>query len=376
LVFCSAQHELPSLLRVLSARCTAPFGGCSGEGVITARGSFEGSFWLSIMAVSATRMRWHPTLLRSIYPAKDAVVQLAAFVEEKRTGPDSLLLLCPDGMCTELPALLELLDESLPETKIVGGAAGDTMRFERTYQFCGRDWSSEGAFALLLDGRFDAFVEVSHGCSRLGIEHCVSAAEGALVQRIDEQAAWPMLREYLDEDVRSAAGLPLLTVAADVGDGDWVVRSPHRIIEGRDEVVFSARLPEGTRFQMTRRSPTSIRDSAHSCARSLLERADYRRPALVLHFDCAYRGRLLLGQRADQFILAPLLDELDRDTAWLGIFTYGEIAPLARATRLHNDSLVLCALFDANDDQGVLQMLGTTEENSECGHLGKQLEPT
>ncbi|MEQ9319505.1 MAG: FIST C-terminal domain-containing protein, partial [Polyangiaceae bacterium] len=69
------------------------------------------------------------------------------------------------------------------------------------------------------------------------------------------------------------------------------------------------------------------------------------RPALMLQLDCAGRGRLLFDEQTTARIVEPVQQAVGKDVPWLGLHTYGEIAPVGTETLFHNYTGVLCALY-------------------------------
>jgi hypothetical protein len=105
---------------------------------------------------------------------------------------------------------------------------------------------------------------------------------------------------------------------------------------------------------MTRRDPDRIRRSVMKSANELAARRPRQRPNLVLHFDCAGRGRIIFGERATEMAITPMQEILGRDVPWLGFHSYGEIAELGGTAYYHNYTVVLLAVYDRErvDERG------------------------
>jgi hypothetical protein len=124
------------------------------------------------------------------------------------------------------------------------------------------------------------------------------------------------------------------------------MRTPFSLDKESGALFFPGSLAQGSKIQMTRRDPDRIRKSAIECARELAARRPGQRPNLVLHFDCAGRGRIIFGERATEMAITPIQEVLGRDLPWLGFHTYGEIAELDGTAYYHNYTVVLLALYD------------------------------
>jgi len=79
--------------------------------------------------------------------------------------------------------------------------------------------------------------------------------------------------------------------------------------------------------------------------RSLVERRNGQVPFLVMQLDCAGRGRLLFEDKATEGMVDPVRRILGEDVPWIGLHTYGEIAPVGPKTVFQNYAGVLCALY-------------------------------
>ena len=94
------------------------------------------------------------------------------------------------------------------------------------------------------------------------------------------------------------------------------------------------------------RDPARVAVSARACAERIAVRAGGRRPAFVVQFDCAGRGKQLFGSRVSESIVEPLRQQLDPGAPWIGFHTFGEIAPVGDRTYYHNLTTALCAVYE------------------------------
>ena len=68
-------------------------------------------------------------------------------------------------------------------------------------------------------------------------------------------------------------------------------------------------------------------------ARQIKEQLEGDQPKLVLHFDCASRGRMMFRDQEKLQILERFRQSVDPDVPWAGFYAYGEIGPVEE----HND---------------------------------------
>ncbi|HEX6838025.1 MAG TPA: FIST N-terminal domain-containing protein [Polyangia bacterium] len=349
-------HQAELVAGIADVDGDTPLAGCSGEGVITQEGSDESAYAAVLMAVASDVATFDTFAVEGL--AKDprgAGEAIAARVRSLGDRRGRCLLLFPDGITGNSTVLLTALQERLPHPlTIAGGTAGDLAQFERTFQYHDRRVLSDAVSMVLIGGDVDVETTVSHGCEPIGSVRTVTRSDGGNVYEIDGRSAWSVFKEYLDGDpvdlsaadsVHLSFGERLPTRNRD-GYGEYVMRTPFGLDRESGALFFPGSLAQGSKIQMMRRDPDRIRDSARRSARELAARRPGRRPNLVLHFDCAGRGRIIFGERATEMAITPIQEVLGRDLPWLGFHTYGEIAELSGVAYYHNYTVVLLALYD------------------------------
>ncbi|MBL8949168.1 MAG: FIST C-terminal domain-containing protein [Myxococcaceae bacterium] len=328
--------------------------GCSSEGVISGGESHEGDRAVSVLAARLDGAKAEGHLVGGYDKApQKAAEELARRIGDARdvTG----VLVFPDGLTGDCTEFVSELERRVPGVLIAGGAAGDAMTFERTYQYCGREVATGHVSALVLRGRGRLEVATSHGCTPVGPQQIITAANGGWLEQLDGQNAWEVFKSYLDDGVvdLNAEGIVHLCLgtAAQRGatrvDEPMVVRTPMALNRETGALFFpGGGIAVGQPVRMTRRDPERIRKTGAECAHRLA--GDGRKtPAFVLQLDCAGRGKILFGACAADSIVAPLREQLAPYVPWAGFHTYGEIAPIAGAVAYHNYTVALCGFFDA-----------------------------
>lgn len=220
--------------------------------------------------------------------------------------------------------------------------------------------ASDSVAGFVMRGDAELRFAVSHGCTTIGLDHEVTSAKDGWVREIDGRPAWSVFREYLNgnpEDL-SAEGSVYLCLGVNPNQtgyadpGQYVIRTPMLLDKDNGALFFpGGGLSTGTKIRLTRRDAHLIRNSARECALSILQDTHGERPAFMMQFDCAGRGRILFGNNAAPEILKPLQDVLGHDIPWIGFHTYGEIAPHEGAPCFHNYSVALCAVFEKGKAQ-------------------------
>ena len=363
LLFATAGYDQRALVDAIAAVAGAvPLAGCSGEGVITQAGSDERAHAAALMAIASDVATFDTFSVEALSrDPRAAGTALATRVRGLAERRGRCLLLFPDGVTGNSTALLVALQEQLPyPVTIAGGTAGDLAQFTRTFQYHDGRVLSDAVSAVLIGGDVDVETTVSHGCEPIGSVRTVTRSDGGNVYEIDGRSAWSVFKEYLDDDpvdLSAADSVHLsfgerLPERARAGYGEYVMRTPFALDRDSGALFFPGSLHEGARIQMTRRDPDRIRQSAMQSARELAARRPGRRPNLVLHFDCAGRGRVIFGERATEMAITPIQEVLGRRLPWIGFHTYGEIAQLAGTAYYHNYTVVLLTLYDHEPADG------------------------
>jgi hypothetical protein len=354
IVFATVGYDQVALLaairEVLGPDCVVA--GCSGEGVISAGDSEEVDHAVSVMAMKFDGVSVSAHMVDTYAAAPEATAAELA----RRIGDHGDVLgmfVFPDGLSGDCSRFLRALERELPGVTVVGGAAGDAMRFERTYQYCNDRVGTGSVSAVVLRGRGELRIALSHGCTPCGPHQTITQIDGNWVEGIDGRPAWEVFKEFLDGDPEdlNAEGIVHLCIgtSADpsspfVGD-PMIIRTPLSLDKRNGALLFpGGGLVKGQRIRITRRDAERIRLSAVSCARRILE--PEARPAFVLQFDCAGRGKVMFGDCAAAEIVEPLRAEIGQSVPWAGFHTYGEISSTEHGLNYHNYTVALCAFYD------------------------------
>jgi small ligand-binding sensory domain FIST len=105
-------------------------------------------------------------------------------------------------------------------------------------------------------------------------------------------------------------------------------------------------LSEGSEIQFMRRDPHSILNSGREGAEKLSKALDSltATPRLICQFDCAGRGKIIVGDDVHTGI-ADLQAEFAATVPWMGSFTFGEISPIDSNNHFHNFTATLAVFY-------------------------------
>lgn len=354
LVFATVRYPQAELLRAVREVVgpTCPLAGCSGEGVISGTHSDETDRAVAVLLITSDAIRFDALLIEGYGDdPSGAGRRLVQAVRDTGVPAPVGLWLFTDGLRGNCAELLTEVHRGLPGLPVVGGTAGDSMEFVRTFQYGTSGVISGGISAVVISGAADVRVAVSHGCTPLGLPRRVTSADNGWVYEIDGIPAWTVFKEYLEGDPQdlNADGIVHLCIGEELKDapGEYIIHTPLRLDNERGALFFpGGGLVSGQEVRMTRRDPDRIVEGAKVCG-DMLARAD-QRPAFVLQLDCAGRGRVLFGSCAADFIVKPIQERLGESVPWIGFHTYGEIAPIRAGLepRYHNYTVALCAVYD------------------------------
>lgn len=205
-----------------------------------------------------------------------------------------------------------------------------------------------------MSGDFQMATTVSHGSEPIGNPCVVTKAQGNVIFEIDGQPALDLAGERLGEPITPdtiATAVTLMGIGRRIQDIDRFL-SPFRIsaIHGFDFDARSCMVPteiaEGSEIQFMRRDPHAVLDSARAGAEKLRETLDAvnATPSLICQFDCAGRGKVILGDE----VLAGIQEgqkAFADDVPWIGSFALGEISPLDGRNYFHNFTATLAVFY-------------------------------
>jgi len=352
LVFGTAGYDQEALLAgVRSADESARIVGCSGEGIISPGQSCEDEYAVAVLAFQSDTLSFEAHLIEGY--SEDPIASAELLARRIGSQPTVGVIVLPDGLAGECSDFLAHLNALLPGHTVVGGTAADSMRFAKTYQYLGTRVVSGAVAALVLRGEGRLISKVSHGCTPIGRARRLTRAEGSWVYEIDGHPAWSVYKEYLDGDpddlnADGMVHLCLGTYLDDSADAKAFVTRTAMALQKETGALFfpGGGLKTGQRVHFTRRDLDQVRLGAQTCARELIEAGPGKRPAAILQFDCAGRGRIVFGAAAEGEVIQPMQEEVEAGVPWLGFRTYGEIAPVEGRPRFHNYTVALCALYD------------------------------
>jgi hypothetical protein len=356
-MFGSIGYHQHSLLRaVRETTGGAPLSGCSVEGTIAAEDADESNYSVVITAISSDELQWHNGIVTGLSGDPRAVGRRVAQELLPHLSSDNIgLFVFPDGISVTVNSFFTAnfddffggLEGNLPSERFLplwGGGAGNDFNLRApTYQYCDDEVVSDGVAYALLSGKAQAGWAISHGCIPIGGERKVTRSQGHVIYEIDGKPALEVLKEYLpdthditdDRDwMRYAITLALsFRAPSHIKDEEYVVRGIPSINLSEGSITVQTDVQEGTSLWFSSRDKEKISTGLDRMARQIKEQLEGDQPKLVLHFDCASRGKMMFREQEKLEILKRFRQSVDPEVPWVGFYAFGEIGPVEE----HND---------------------------------------
>jgi len=152
--FCSSKYDLKRLGRELQASLSGPLVGCTTSGELSTTGYTEHS--IVGASISSAELRIHPRLITPLtrfgLPESEDLVsslQQELTLINSLTRDQSFGLLLVDGMSMLEEQVIASLYNAIGGVRIIGGSAGDDLKFEQTWVYADGEFISNAAvFAL------------------------------------------------------------------------------------------------------------------------------------------------------------------------------------------------------------------------------------
>ena len=331
-----------------------PLAGESTAGEIVAEGpqSYSGVVWLiaanalvcSIGIGEAADRRPREAGQQAAYSA------IRGFQGNQRKG----FLFFGDGLMTNYADILRGIQEVLGTSSlIIGGMAGDDLRFVRTYQYMNERVVSRSIVGVLLGGPLALGVGCEHGFAPISKPRRITRARANILYELDRQPATSVYEEYLGSEVIERmrhAGFTRQHLAYPLGiqcePSD--PRLLRNVVSFGDDgsLLCSGEVPEGAWLQLMIGSHTLALEAARRAAQEAIR--PLNQIAGVLVFDSIAR-RKLLGPRHAAMEIAQIRSVIGSSTPLVGCYTYGEQGPLGPSavherTAIQTGSVLVIAL--------------------------------
>jgi hypothetical protein len=343
LVFGSVEQlTRPGLLETLRAAFPgAILSGCSTAGEISAEGVFDQHLMLTAIHFTHPAMRQATTDLASMDDCKAAGARLA-----KQLAGEGLhnIVVFAQGTAINGSALIDGFYSVLPDSvKLSGGLAGDGGQFKQTFTLSDHGVSSSQIVAV---GFYHSAIRLHHGSfggwQPFGPVRKVTRASGNILYELDDEPALSVYKTYLGQYAKDLPASGLLFPFEMLGQDHHVtglIRSILAIDEAQGSLTLAGDVIEHGYMRLMHSSTDALVDGAEKAAEQAA--AGLETPTLALLISCVGR-KLVMGARVDEEVEA-VAQQLGRNAALTGFYSYGEISPLFDSCdcKLHNQTMTV-----------------------------------
>ncbi len=355
LLFSSSWFEQTRLVTgVRAALGDLPLAGASTAGEIVANGPISHSCVVVLLAGTelACSVGLGEEADRTPREAgrQAAASALQGFPDRPRAG----FLLFGDGLITGYADVVRGIQEVLGTSSlIIGGAAGDDLRFTQTTQYCNDRAVSRSIVGVLLGGPILVGVGSEHGFAPLSKPRRITRAQANILYELDRQPAALVYEEYfgaeLVQRMRTERGTRReIAYPLGIHDGSSDTHLLRTVVAfGADgSLSCSGEIPEGAWLQLMIGSRERALEAASRAAQQAIR--PLNRVNVVLVFNSIARRRLL-GLPHATMEIGRIREVVGTSTPLAGWYTYGEQGPFGTAsvyerTAFQTGSILIVAL--------------------------------
>lgn len=350
-VFCSPSLSLGGALAMaVDLQPQAAWLGCTTAGQFTEEGFIKNGLVVLLMASHETdqvlRVSGHSgNSVQALDELCGGIRERAREARERGHGMATTVALV-DGLSGNGERLIERLHTTLSGGEIVGGAAGDDGKFERTLVGTPECTTSTGAALLHVFSSRRWGVGVDHGLKPATDVMRVTRAIGNVVHEIDGRPAFDIYRDYANTkgvDLRpESAGTFFINNELGLVLFNELRKARAPLASKDGAITFAAEVPQGAGVCILDGSRDDLLAAVGRAAREASDGLGRNRAAGVLLFDCICRGTIL-GETFEREIHA--VRSVFPGLPLAGFLTYGEIARYrGRLDGWHNTTAVVTAI--------------------------------
>jgi hypothetical protein len=334
-VFSTTKFANPAVLKALHILLGGVnIVGCSSLGIISNQGIFKHGLGLMLLSLPE-HAYCHTAFVKNIgtKPPTDAGGELGEkLLHGLKSIPRDFGVIFSDGLMRDSSSFLYGLKERMGWSfPLAGACASDNFEFRRTYAYFNEEVESNAACGILWGGKLNFGMGIKHGLKPLGQPRTVTKSVGNIIYEIDGKPAALIYKEYFDYDIfRLKNELKRLSIMYPIGvylagETECLLRN---IVSLEDDaaLVCQGYVPEGSIMRLMIGTKESCLEATAEALEEVKGRLLGRPMSFVFVFDSISRY-MLLGRQAG-LELEIIKKSLGKETPILGMYTYGEQAPL------------------------------------------------
>lgn len=334
-VFSSLEYAHSTTLKTLDHILgSIPVIGCSSLAIMTNEGIFH-------PALAVVLFKLPSSVHFNIGKVKDISLQSIALAGAELGTKLSygfsnirrdLSILFLDGFLRNGSAFLEGFQQRMGKSfPLAGASASDNLDARKTFIYYDTEMLADAACGILWGGRMQFAIGIRHGWQALGKPRLVTRARDNIVYEIDGTVAVKFYEEYFNIDLATLRKeLQRISILYPVGihlpgEEEYLLRNI-RSIENDGSIVFQGTVPESSYIQLMIGTKESCLNATAEAAEEIRRNFFSHSIDFLLIFNSVSRY-ILLGRQVSQE-LSIIKKKIGDDIPLIGIYTYGEQAPL------------------------------------------------
>ena len=329
-----------------------PILGCSGFAIISNQGTFK--YGLIIMLLSLPEdIHYNVAAVKEI-SAKSAAGAGEELGEKLVYGFQGvrrdISVIFSDGLLQDGSGLINGLQTKLGHSfPLVGASASDNLALQKTYLYFKQEIMHDAACGILFGGKLSFGLGVKHGWKPLGKPRHATKTKDNIVYEINDAPAVKIYEEYLAKNIQELRkDLKRISIFYPIGiylpgEEEYLLRNILSI-EDDGALVFQGNVPRDSRIRL-------MVGAKETCLAATQQAADDVKAGLAgqsinfaLVFDSISRY-ILLGRQVNKE-MEIIRKALSKDIPLIGLYTYGEQAPLRAISYLgktyfHNQTITV-----------------------------------
>lgn len=350
-VFASTNYDFTAVLEAVRGEVgDAIVAGCSTAGQFNQ--DSVGRESVVVAAIASDSMTFHAGMGRNLSGAQPQAVAdalegfTAAHHEARRAGyPHTTCFVFADGLAGRGEELVDAIHDATGSlAQVVGGAAADAARFERTDVFLGARSESNALVTVAAFSKSPIGLGVRHGLESGCQSMIVTRTTDNVVHEIDGKPALQAYERFARDrgETLTAENRDTFMITHELGiltpTGEYKIRAP---LSANDDggLVMAAEVPTGASVSIMVGTADALVSAAGRAAQAGMLGLEGGPAAGVIVFDCICR-RIFLGEGYHRQVRA--IRDVVGDVPVAGWETYGEIAMTpSQQTGWHNSTTVL-----------------------------------
>ncbi len=237
--------------------------------------------------------------------------------------------------------------------RLIGGAAGDDLKFKETKVFMDNQINSNTIALCLIASKIPVGIGVKHGHTPLSPALNVTKSAGCILYELNSEPAFEVWKKYTRERAKEQFDINVDKLSDFTEIGSYLIKYEVGVLTGIDykiRIPFSANpdgslnlvcpISEDTIIKIMESSKDAQINSAREAARLAVASLRGAKIAGAIIFDCVCRALIL----KDEFyqVIEAIKEVIGKDVPLIGLETYGEIAmELGQLSGFHNTTTTI-----------------------------------